>query len=107
MKRLTCIVFMLLFFSMLVACTQSTQTTTPSVEIIGPGDKIGDILVVQGPYPPTYPMIWEYCEFLFDGTEPVNLSSECTVPKVPGLALSFGWLADEALFESSWNAVTY
>jgi predicted esterase len=109
MKRLACIFLLLLFSTILISCTQSTQTPMPSVEMIRPGDKIGDMSVVQGtyPYPFKYPTIWEYCEFLLDDTtEPVNLSSECTVPKTPGLALSFGWVAEEALFESSWNAMT-
>ena len=108
MRRLACLIFLLLFSILLLSCTQPTQTPTPSVEIIGPGDKIGDMTVVQGtPFPLFfYPMIWQYCEFLLTGTEPVNLSSDCTVPNIPGLALTFGWAAEEALFESSWEAVT-
>jgi acetyl esterase/lipase len=107
MKRLACLIFLLLFSSILFSCASPTQTPTNSVELIGPGDKIGDMTVVQETYPLRfYPLIWQYCEFLLTGTEPVNLSSDCTVPNIPGLALSYGWVAEEALFESSWDAVS-
>ena len=108
MKRLACLIFLLLFSSILTACVPSTQTPTTSIAMIGPGDQIGDMTVSQGTYPLTfYPLIWHYCEFLLTGTEPVNLSSDCTVPNVPGLTLSIGWAAEEALFESSWAAVSF
>jgi predicted esterase len=77
--------------------------------MIRPGDKIGDMTVElgEGLYPFFfYPYIWNYCEYLLTGTEPVNLSSDCIVPSIPGLALSTGWVAEEALFESSWDAVS-
>ena len=110
MKRLACLFLLLLFSSMLLSCAQSPQTPTTSVEMIRPGDKIGDMTVElgEGLYPFFfYPYIWNYCEFLLTGIEPVNLSSDCTVPNIPGLALSFGWVAEEALLESSWEAVSF
>lgn len=107
MKKMSCFILLLLFSSILLSCAQPTQTPTISDEMIGPGDKIGDMQVEQGTYPLLfYPYIWQYCDFLLTGTEPVNLSSDCTVPSVPGLSLSFGWLAEEALLESSWEAVS-
>jgi acetyl esterase/lipase len=107
MKKLACLFLLLLFSGMLLSCTQSTQQPTTTVEMIGPGDKIGDMTVVQGTYPLLfYPMIWNFCDFLLTGTEPVSLSSECTVPNIPGLTLSFGWYAKEALFESSREAMS-
>jgi acetyl esterase/lipase len=108
MKQLACFIFLLLFSVILLSCTQPTQTPTPSVKMIEPGDKIGDMSVVQGTYPLLfYPYIWNYCEFLLTGSEPVNLSSDCNVPNIPGLALSLGWVAEEALLESSWEAVSF
>jgi hypothetical protein len=75
--------------------------------MIGPGDKIGNMSLVQGTYPLLfYPYIWQFCEFLLTGTEPVNLSSDCVVPNIPGVTLSFGWIAEEALFESSWDSIS-
>lgn len=111
MKKMFCFILLLLFSSILFSCAQPvqpTQTPTISDEMIGPGDKIGDMTVLQGtyPYPFKYPMIWEYCEYLLDGTEPASYSSDCNVPQVPGLTLSTGWAAEDTLFESSWNAVS-
>ena len=48
MKKLTSFILLLLFSSILISCAQSTQTPMTSVEMIGPGDKIGDMPVVQG-----------------------------------------------------------
>ena len=104
MNRLAFFFLPLLFSSILLSCAQSTQIPTESDAMIRPGDKIGDMTVElgDGKYPFFfYPYIWNYCEFILTGTEPVNHSSECTVPNVPGLALSLGWLAEEALIESS------
>jgi hypothetical protein len=108
MKKMSYFIFLLLFSSILTSCAQSTQTPTTSVEMIGPGDKIGDMSVLQGEIDPLrfYPLIWQYCEFLLSSTEPASHSSDCTVPNIPGLALTTGWSADDALFESSWDAVS-
>jgi hypothetical protein len=107
MKKMSYFILLLLFSSILISCAQSTQRPATSVEMIEPGDKVGDMSVVQGTYPLLfYPYIWQFCEFLLTGSEPVNLSTDCNVPKLPGLALSFGWVAEEALFESSWDAVS-
>lgn len=108
MKRLASLFLLLLFSSILISCTQPAQTQTTSDAMIGPGDKIGYMSVVQGEIDPFsfYPRIWQYCEYLLSSTEPVNLSSDCTVPNIPGLALTTGWNADDALFESSWDSVS-
>jgi dienelactone hydrolase len=108
MKKMPCVIFLVLFSCSLISCTQSTQTPTALVEMIGPGDKIGDMTVDKGTYPSLlYPYIWQYCKFLLTGSEPVKLSSDCTVPNIPGLTLSFGWAAEDALLESSWEAVSF
>jgi len=108
MKRLVWFIFLLLFSSILISCTQSTQTPTTSIEMIGPGDKIGDMTISHGTYPLLfYPWIWQYCELWFPKTEPASFTCDCTVPSVPGLALGFGWSATETMLASSWNAVTY
>jgi predicted esterase len=110
MKKMSCFILLLLFSSIVVSCaqpTQPTQTPTISDEMIGPGDRIGEMTVVQGTYPLLfYPYIWQYCDFLLTGTEPDNLSSDCTVPNIPGLTLSTGWAAEDTLLESSWEAVS-
>jgi predicted esterase len=108
MKKMSCFIILLLFSITLISCTQSTQSPTPLVDMIGPGDKIGDMSVVQGiAYPVSrYPLIWEYCEYLLSSTEPASHSSDCIVPNIPGLGLSTGWAAEDALFESSWDAVS-
>ena len=107
MKRLSCVIILLLFSVILLSCTQPTQTPTTSDEMIGPGDKIGDMTVLQGTSLLVYPLIWQYCEIWFPETEPASFTSDCTVPSVPGLNLGFGWAADETMLSSNWDTVTY
>jgi hypothetical protein len=68
MKKLSGVILLLLFSSIFTSCAQSTQMPTPSVEMIGPGDKIGDMSIVHGEIDPLrfYPLIWQYCEYLLD-----------------------------------------
>jgi predicted esterase len=108
MKRLAYLVLLPLIPIILLSCTQPAQTPTISDEMIGPGDKIGEMTIVQGLQLPLsfYPLIWYYCDYLLTGTEPVKLSSDCTIPNIPGVAISTGWAAEDALFESSWDAVS-
>ena len=107
MKRLACLFLLLLFSSVLLSCTQSIQTPVTSIEMIGPGDKIGYMSLAQGTYPLLfYPYIWNFCEYLLSSTEPASHSNDCIVPNIPGLSLTTGWAAEDALLESSWDAVS-
>ena len=108
MKRLVYLFLLLLISFSLFSCAQPAQTPPTSVEMIGPGDRIGDMSVEKGIMFPFsfYPLIWQYCEYLLSDTEPVSHRSDCTVPNVPGLAISTGWAAEDTLFESSWDALS-
>lgn len=109
MKSRTCFSILLLFFSILVSCSQPAQTPAPSEEMIGPGDKIGDMTVEQGTFDKqTYPNLWAFCEFPFGGLEPATNTSECTVTGTSGLAIELGWSAvNETVLASNMEAITY
>lgn len=75
-------------------------------EMIGPGDKIGDMTVEQGTQYSSTPELWNFCEHLYE-LEPGTDSVDCNVPLVPELLLEIGWGAKVALIDSNWDEMNF
>lgn len=106
MKKLSCFVLLILFSSILISCTETTQTSATSVEMIEPGDKIGEMTVEQSTEIP-YQRIWQFCDQGPDEQEPYSLITDCEVPSVSSLDISIGWFAKESKLVPNWDAMTW
>lgn len=77
------------------------QETAPPAQ---PGDSIGEMSLRSGGS--EGPPIWAFCVPAF--LNPGVTTTECSVPALPELAVGHGWwAADEALRDSSWQAMTW
>jgi hypothetical protein len=77
-------------------------------DMIGPGDKIGEMTVEQGMELGARPELWYFCEFIPENPEkPGSVEIDCAVPAVSELALRIGWGARESQIASNWDVMEY
>jgi hypothetical protein len=87
----------------LVACGTLTQ------KLVGPGDKIGDMIVQEHSANEQMIDIATYCsEYHYQGLEPGTQTSDCDVPMIPRLQIGSSWEAkDTSILESNWSAMEW
>ena len=109
MNKLISFVFSLLFISVLVSCaspsTMATPTSTPALEMIKPGDKIGEMTIVSELIF-THKWLVEYCQFDPETIAPTQ-TTDCTVTNRDSLALGMGLSVAEEKFAANWEAKTW
>ena len=104
MKKLFNLTPIVLVFIVLAACSQAKTESVKGA--IKPGEKIGEMTVVQGSTVP-YPYIWQFCDMGPEEFEPYLYTTDCDVPLVSSLDIDIGWFAKESKFSSNWEAMTW
>lgn len=103
---------LLLLLSLSMAACQ--PIATPAVQTLKPGDKIGEMVVAQGPVPfdLEIPPYLAFCnanpEIDPDSSvgKPGVYTVECVAPPLPKMAIGFGWVTnDETLLNDQWPAI--
>ena len=107
MRRFTSFLSCIFLASALISCTPLKQRMLGAGNLIKPGDKIGEMTVEQGEPTLPYPLLWQFCEYMPDQHEPVESSIDCSVPRLSGMNIQFGWIATESKLDSNWEALTW
>ena len=105
MKKISYLLPIVLIACSLLSCNMSKQIIGGSNETLKPGDKIGEMFVEQSNEIPNQ-NIRNFCEYI-DEYEPFSASTECEVPLMSSLDISFGWMAKESKFASNWDEITW
>ena len=100
MKKLFYLLSSVFFCLLVVSCTAKNK-------LLQPGDKIGEMTLVQEASATPYDVIYTFCDFGPDSHEPLKYSTTCGVPMQPGLGLRIGWTAKESLIASNWEAIEW
>ena len=96
----------IVLIAFLVSCAVPPPLSVP--EMIGPGDKIGEMAVEQGMQVGARPELWYFCDFPPENPdEPGSVEIDCDVPAVSELALRIGWGARESQIASNWDAMEF
>ena len=83
------------------------SVSVPITGMVQPGGRIGEMTVEQGLPALPYLSLWDYCERMPDNLEPNSSQVSCEVPQMPGITVSFGWLAKEEHFQANWWSMTW
>lgn len=109
MQKLACLTFVMFLVSMLASCASPSSipspTSTPALEMIKPGDKIGEMTIVSESIF-THKMLVEFCEFDLQSTAQTK-SVDCTVTPLDSVGLGMGLSAEESKFLSFWEATIW
>jgi hypothetical protein len=83
-----------------------TLTRSPRKSVIGPGDKIGE-MVVEREESKNYYWIMDSCNFDWTPITPNSQTAKCTVPELSVVGIGAYWWADKLKFESNWEAMSW
>jgi len=101
MNRKVFILLLLFTFGILASCNQST----PEVDMIEPGEKIGDMIVNTAPKDEKIEgWLMRYCDMEIQGEAPVIIETECEVPPLPYIFINAGMGGD---YESTWPETSW
>ena len=105
MKKIVCLTLVMLFVVILGACAKATPQAVEGM--LKPGDKIGNMTVEIDTINSSYPVIWDFCEYQPEETEPAIQTIDCNVPLASGVNINFGWNAKAAMLASNWDAMAW
>lgn len=111
MKMPVGISFVLLFVLVLSACQPTSETLAPSpqpdVTLLGPGDTIGSMRLVQAQYASVERSIFNFCDPQF-GSQSVVLTVECRVSRSDYLFVGYGEIANSMeKLDQQWRSKTW
>jgi hypothetical protein len=109
MKKLVCLILVLLFAIVLVSCAKATPTPEVVEGMLNPGDKIGNMTVNEYSLFTATPNLRAHCgEYFVDETEAGTSTVDCAVPALSRLRFDIGWFAkDEDTLNSNWSAMAW